>query len=491
MITFLILLHVNEIVLITAFSPFVQNKKNYASSRGLNGAHPSSLTMKKNLANGSKGTGEGWVNPAAPVISEASLKKTLEESLKGASFKKRLSLLGSTGSIGTQTLDIVDKCPDNFVIDALSAGSNVKLMAKQIQKYKPKVASLETAEAANEVKEILRANNVQDMPEILWGEDGILACSTIDSADTVVTGIVGAAGLKPTIEAIKLKKDIALANKETLISGGPVILPLIEKYGINMLPADSEHSAIFQCLQGVPEGALRRVILTASGGAFRDLSKEELFRLCEEDPRAVQAKATTHPNWDMGAKITLDSATMMNKGLEVIEAHYLFGASYDDIDVVIHPQSIVHSMIETQDTSCIAQLGWADMRLPIVYSVSWPHRLRTPYKPLDLAELSTLTFKRPDYEKYPCIELAYEAGRMGGTMTAVLNAANEMANEKFRADIGLGFLDIPKLIESAMEAHKSDHKTESVSLEDILSADQWARDYVEKASTLEKNVVVA
>lgn len=281
-----------------------------------------------------------------------------------------------------------------------------------------------------------------------------------------------------------------LANKETLISGGPVILPLIEKYGINMLPADSEHSAIFQCLQGVPEGALRRVILTASGGAFRDFSKEELFRLCEEDPRAVQAKATTHPNWDMGAKITLDSATMMNKGLEVIEAHYLFGASYDDIDVVIHPQSIVHSMIETQDTSCIAQLGWADMRLPIVYSVSWPHRLRMPYKPLDLAELSTLTFKKPDHEKYPCIELAYEAGRMGGTMTAVLNAANEMANEKFRADIGLGFLDIPKLIESAMEKHKSDHKTENVSLEDILAADQWARDYVEQASSVENKVVI-
>lgn len=200
--------------------------------------------------------------------------------------------------------------------------------------------------------------------------------------------------------------------------------------------------------------------------------------MCQDDPRAVQAKATTHPNWDMGAKITLDSATMMNKGLEVIEAHYLFGASYDDIDIVIHPQSIVHSMIETQDTSCLAQLGWADMRLPLVYSISWPHRLKMPYRPLDLAELGKLTFTKPDHDKYPCIRLAYAAGRAGGTMTAVLNAANEAANEMFRADVGLGFLDIPKLIEGAMEAHKDDLKIKDVTLEDILSCDAWAREHV-------------
>lgn len=429
---------------------------------------------------GSKGNGEGWLqNPAAPVNSEASLKLTLEESLKGSSFKKRLSLLGSTGSIGTQTLEIVDACPDNFEVEALSAGNNAELMAEQVMKYSPKVASLSTPEAASELKDRLQSMGCEKMPEILSGEDGILAVATVDTADTVVTGIVGAAGLKPTIEAIKLKKDIALANKETLISGGPVINPLVEEYGINMLPADSEHSAIFQCLQGVPEGGLRRVILTASGGAFRDFSKDELFKMCEEDPRAVQAKATTHPNWDMGAKITLDSATMMNKGLEVIEAHYLFGASYDDIDIVIHPQSIVHSMVETQDTSCIAQLGWADMRLPLVYSVAWPHRLKMPYKPLDLAELGQLTFSKPDVEKYPCIRLAYEAGRAGGTMTAVLNAANEAANEMFREDVGLGFLDIPKLIEGAMEAHKEDLKVDDVTLDDILSCDAWAREYIE------------
>ena len=257
------------------------------------------------------------------------------------------------------------------------------------------------------------------------------------------------------------------------------------------LPADSEHSAIFQCLQGVPEGGLRRIILTASGGAFRDMSKDELFRMCAEEPEFIQKKATTHPNWDMGAKITLDSATMMNKGLEVVEAHYLFGASYDDIDIVIHPQSIVHSMIETQDTSCLAQLGWADMRLPLVYSVSWPHRLKMPYKPLDLAELSTLTFKAPDHEKYPCIQLAYAAGRAGGTMTAVLNAANEAANEMFRENVGLGLLDIPKRVESAMEAHKSDLKVKGVVLDDILDCDKWAREHViAKSLSLKKEKVL-
>eukprot|EP00551_Chaetoceros_affinis_P003645 CAMPEP_0203640880 /NCGR_PEP_ID=MMETSP0088-20131115/6270_1 /ASSEMBLY_ACC=CAM_ASM_001087 /TAXON_ID=426623 /ORGANISM="Chaetoceros affinis, Strain CCMP159" /LENGTH=479 /DNA_ID=CAMNT_0050496195 /DNA_START=12 /DNA_END=1451 /DNA_ORIENTATION=+ len=449
----------------------------------VSGTHGTKITELNAAISGSSGTGEGWLsNPAAPVNSEASLRLTLQESLKGSSFQKRLSILGSTGSIGTQTLEIVDACPENFVVDALSAGANVDLMAEQVMKYNPKVASLTTPEAAAELKERLESMGCKNMPEIMYGDEGILAVATTDSADTVVTGIVGAAGLKPTIEAIKLKKDIALANKETLISGGPVINPLVAEYGINMLPADSEHSAIFQCLQGVPEGGLRRVILTASGGAFRDFSKDELFKMCQDDPRAVQAKATTHPNWDMGAKITLDSATMMNKGLEVIEAHYLFGASYDDIDIVIHPQSIVHSMVETQDTSCIAQLGWADMRLPLVYSVAWPHRLKMPYKPLDLAELGSLTFSKPDVEKYPCIKLAYDAGRAGGTMTAVLNAANEAANEMFREDIGLGFLDIPKLIEGAMEDHKEDLKIDDVVLDDILSCDAWAREHVEAAA---------
>jgi 1-deoxy-D-xylulose-5-phosphate reductoisomerase len=293
--------------LTTAVSAFTLSSQNAQSN-----------TQLHVMTSGSKGTGEGWLErPSAPVNSEESARLTLQESLKGSSFQKRLSLLGSTGSIGTQTLEIVDACPENFVVDALSAGTNVQLMAEQVMKYSPKVASLATEDAAKELKQRLSDMGCKQMPEIGFGDEGILQAATIDSADTVVTGIVGAAGLKPTIEAIKLKKDIALANKETLISGGPVINPLVEEYGINMLPADSEHSAIFQCLQGVPPGGLRRVILTASGGAFRDLSKDELFNMCRDDPRAVQAKATTHPNWDMGAKITLDSATMMNKGLEV------------------------------------------------------------------------------------------------------------------------------------------------------------------------------
>ena len=338
-------------------------------------------------ANGSGASDNLWIPPSAPITSTPSLTLALSEITKGPSFKKKIALLGSTGSIGTQTLDIVDAAPDNFEIVSLSAGTNAALMASQVVKYRPLIVSMGTEEAAEKLKSLLSSlpshgssSHGSSLPKIVFGEEGCTAVAVEPSADIVVTGIVGAAGLLPTIAAIKAGKDIALANKETLISGGSVINPLVAEYGVNMLPADSEHSAIFQSLQGVPPGGLRRVILTASGGAFRDLTKEELFAMCENDPAGVVAKAITHPNWDMGAKITLDSATMMNKGLEVIEAHYLFGASYDDIDVVIHPQSIVHSMIETQDTSCIAQLGWADMRLPLVYSVSWPHRIKMGYR---------------------------------------------------------------------------------------------------------------
>lgn len=315
---------------------------------------------------GSKGTGEGWIDPSAPVNSAKSLKLTLEKSLEGSNFQKRLSLLGSTGSIGTQTLEIVDACPENFVVDALSAGTNAKLMAEQVLKYKPKIASLATPEAAAELKERLIAAGCDKMPKILFGDDGILAAATIDTADTVVTGIVGAAGLKPTIEAIKLKKDIALANKETLISGGPVINPLVAEYGINMLPADSEHSAIFQCLQGVPEGGLRRIILTASGGAFRDLTKDELFQMCMDDARAVQAKATTHPNWDMGAKITLDSATMMNKGLEV-SSEYDFAQA----QALLSHNSVIRTFRSLKHTICSVPV------MMILMSSSTPNRLFT------------------------------------------------------------------------------------------------------------------
>ena len=300
-------------------------------------------------------------------------------------------------------------------------------------------------------------------------------------ADTVVTGVVGVAGLLPTVEAIKLGRTIALANKETLIAGGPVILPMLKQYGAKMTPADSEHSAIFQCMQGLPPGSLRRVILTASGGAFRDMSADELRELNRLEPETVRKKASTHPNWDMGAKITVDSATMMNKGLEVIEAHYLFACDYDDIDIVIHPQSIIHSAVESADSSVIAQLGWPDMHLPILYSMSWPHRVHVDYgrgidHKFDLVQLGSMSFKAPDTTKYPCIPLAYAAGRKGGTMTCALNAANEKANELFRAG-SFDFFGIPKVIEKVMAAHEKDWM-QNPSLEDIVAVDAWARQQV-------------
>jgi len=418
-------------------------------------------------------------DPAAPVLLAENLQETLKRSLE-ANPKKHIALLGSTGSIGTQTLDICREYPDGFEVISLSAGSNVELLAKQIAEFKPKVVGLAAVEKEGELRERLKAAGVA-IPEIVVGPEGQTAAAVADGADTVVTGVVGCAGLLPTIEAIKLGRTIALANKETLISGGPVILPLLKKHGAVMTPADSEHSAIFQCMQGVPPNSLRRVILTASGGAFRDFTAEELMQKNREDPEFVRKKASTHPNWDMGAKITVDSATMMNKGLEVIEAHYLFGIGYDDIDVVIHPQSIVHSAIETADSSVIAQMGWPDMRLPILYSMSWPHRIHVDYgrgidNKFDFTQMSQLTFKAPDTVKYPCIPLAFEAGRQAGSMTACLNAANEAANELFRAG-QFDFFGIPKVIESTMAAHQADFKADPT-LEDILAVDEWARKQV-------------
>eukprot|EP01035_Chromulina_nebulosa_P020893 gene20893-27083_t len=381
---------------------------------------------------------------------------------------KKISLLGSTGSIGTQTLDICREFPNQFECVAIAAGTNLQLLSEQIKEFKPKIVSIRDGSSTGELTSRLLALGLStsELPEIVYGPDGIVAVATHKDADTVVTGIVGCAGLLPTIAAIKAGKDIALANKETLIAGGPVVVPLLAKHNVKMLPADSEHSAIFQCLQGFPPGALRKVILTASGGAFRDWPIEKLSTVRVAD-------ALKHPNWAMGAKITVDSATMMNKGLEVIEAHYLFGSSYDNIDIVVHPQSIVHSAVEASDSSVIAQLGWPDMRLPLLYSISWPHRVPVTWKSLDLAAIGTLTFKKPDYEKYPCIPLAYAAGRQGGSMTACLNAANERANELFRNE-KLGYLGIPKAIELVMEMHQKDWKKDP-SLEDIIQVDEWAR----------------
>ncbi len=380
---------------------------------------------------------------------------------------KAITLIGSTGSIGTQTLDIVSEHPDKFSIVGLAAGRNVELFAAQIRQFRPQIAAISAADKLPELQEAIK--DVYPQPILLAGETGVIEVARYGDAQTVVTGIVGCAGLLPTIAAIEAGKDIALANKETIIAGAPVVLPLVEKHGVKLLPADSEHSAIFQCLQGVPQGGLRKILLTASGGAFRDWPVEKL-------PTVKVADAIQHPNWSMGRKITVDSATLMNKGLEVIEAHYLFGMDYDDIEIVIHPQSIIHSLIELQDTSVLAQLGWPDMRLPLLYAMSWPERIHTNWERLNLVKSGDLTFREPDHQKYPCMGLAYAAGRAGGSMPAVLNAANEQAVALF-LDEKIGYLDIARCIEFVCDRHQNDNK-QNPSLDDILAADQWARQEV-------------
>ncbi|MEM8827892.1 MAG: 1-deoxy-D-xylulose-5-phosphate reductoisomerase [Cyanobacteria bacterium P01_G01_bin.19] len=377
---------------------------------------------------------------------------------------KAITILGSTGSIGTQTLDIVTHHPDKFRVVGLAAGSNVSLLAQQIIAFKPEIVALGNENKLGELQDAISSH--ANPPQILVGQEGICEVARYGDAQSVVTGIVGCAGLLPTIAAIEAGKDIALANKETLIAGAPVVLPLVEKHQVRLLPADSEHSAIFQCLQGLPEGGLKKIILTASGGSFRDLPVEKLSSVTVKD-------ALKHPNWSMGQKITIDSATLMNKGLEVIEAHYLFGVDYDRIEIVIHPQSIIHSLIETQDTSVLAQLGWPDMRLPLLYALSWPERIKTDWSTLDLVKAGDLTFREPDHQKYPCMQLAYAAGRSGGLMPAVLNAANEQAVALFLAE-KIGFLDIPRLIETVC-ARFSSQNNSNPSLDDILAADRWAR----------------
>lgn len=384
---------------------------------------------------------------------------------------KAITLLGSTGSIGTQTLDIVQHHPDQFRLVGIAAGNNVELLTQQVRQFKPEIVAIYNSDKLESLKDAL--TGIDPQPTILAGEEGVAEVARYGDAEVVVTGIVGCAGLMPTLAAIAAGKDIALANKETLIAGGPVVLPLVEQHGVKLLPADSEHSAIFQCLQGVPDAGLRRILLTASGGAFRDWPVEHL-------PKVTVADALKHPNWSMGRKITVDSATLMNKGLEVIEAHYLFGIDYDHIDIVIHPQSIIHSLIELQDTSMLAQLGWPDMRLPLLYAMSWPERLHTDWEPLDLVKAGSLTFREPDHAKYPCMDLAYAAGRAGGTMTAVLNAANEQAVALFLEET-IGYLDIARVIEQVCDRHYQDHQS-APTLEDILNADKWARQEVLRAT---------
>lgn len=386
---------------------------------------------------------------------------------------KAITILGSTGSIGTQTLDIVTDNPDKFRVVGLAAGSNIALLAEQISKFQPEIVALGNEKKLTQLKETIAF--LPNKPQILVGQEGICEVARYGDAQSVVTGIVGCAGLLPTIAAIEAGKDIALANKETLIAGAPVVLPLVKKHQVKLLPADSEHSAIFQCLQGIPKGGLRRIILTASGGSFRDLPVDKLASVTVKD-------ALKHPNWSMGQKITIDSATLMNKGLEVIEAHYLFDVDYDRIDIVIHPQSIIHSLIEVQDTSVLAQLGWADMRLPLLYALSWPERISTKWEQLDLVKAGDLTFREPDHQKYPCMQLAYAAGRAGGLMPAVLNAANEQAVALFLKE-KIDFLDIPRLIEQVCDRF-STQNTAQPNLDDILAADRWARQAILDAQIL-------
>mmetsp|Transcript_70699 Transcript_70699/g.204850 ORF Transcript_70699/g.204850 Transcript_70699/m.204850 type:complete len:515 (-) Transcript_70699:127-1671(-) len=418
------------------------------------------------------------VSPARNLVG-TNTKETSNEPPKD----KKISILGSTGSIGTQTLDICRQHPGLFQPVALAAGKNVKLLLEQIKEWKPSIVACDDS-VLGELKAGVAALNFPGYaPQLLSGQEGQIAVATCGEAKTVVTGIVGCAGLIPTIEAIKAGKDIALANKETLIAGGPVIAPLLAQYGVSMLPVDSEHSAIFQCMQGVPEGGVKKIILTGSGGTFRDMSVEEMKAM---DPEVLRQRSTTHPNWDMGAKITVDSSTMMNKGLEVIEAHWLYGIDYDNIEVVIHPQSIVHSAVECHDTAVLMQSGWPDMRLPILYALSHPARV-----PADLpnprdgrnfddwwngeGKDGKLSFSKPDLEKYPCIALAYKAGRIGGTMPAILSAANERAVELLLSK-QIDFLDIPGTLEAVMAKAEEEKKVIAApTLDDIVEADKWAR----------------
>ena len=371
---------------------------------------------------------------------------------------KKIAILGSTGSIGTQTLDVVRAHSDELEVVALAAGSNKERLKEQIREFHPELVSLSDERKAQELKEELAGEAV----EVVCGMDGLIEVAGIDSADVVVTAVVGMMGILPTMEAIRKGKDIALANKETLVTAGHLIIPMAREYGVSILPVDSEHSAIFQCLQGEPKKALDKILLTASGGPFRGKSAEFLETETLED-------ALNHPNWSMGPKITIDSSTMMNKGLEVMEAKWLFGVDYSQIEVVIQPQSIIHSMVQYIDGAVIAQLGTPDMRVPIEYALFYPERRSLPGDRLDFSKLSQITFEKPDYKVFRGLSLAIEAGKTGGTMPTVFNAANERAVAKFLKG-EIKYTDIVRSIEKCMDAHKVSAHPD---LEEILATEQW------------------
>lgn len=373
---------------------------------------------------------------------------------------KRLAVLGSTGSIGVSTLDIVAAHPQRFQIAALTAGRNLALLEEQIARHRPGMVAVPDEENAAR----LRARLGNNGPRVLFGTAGLVACAVESAADMVVSAIVGAAGLEPTLAAVEAGRDVALANKETLVVAGELVMSAVARAGGRLFPVDSEHSAIFQSLEGHRRDDVRRLILTASGGPFRNWSLDDLQKVTPQD-------ALAHPNWTMGRKITIDSATMMNKGLEVIEAHWLFGLPADRIAVHIHPESIVHSMVEYIDGAVMAQLGIPDMKAPIAYALSYPERLSLDLPTLDLCRLGRLHFAEPDSHCFPCLNLAYDALRRGGTAPAVLNAANELAVEAFLQE-RIGFLDIPRIIAAVETEHEA---TVADSLERVLAADRWAR----------------
>ncbi len=379
---------------------------------------------------------------------------------------KNISILGSTGSIGTQTLEVVRSNPEAFRVIAISGNSNIDLLQSQIAEFSPKYAAVYDEKKSMELKH--RLGNIDT--KILCGMDGLIEISTIEEVDILITSVVGNIGLLPTLNAIKAKKTIALANKETLVTAGEIVMKEALDNGVKIIPVDSEHSAIFQCLEGCNIKEVKKLILTASGGPFRGFNKEELIKV-------KSSEALKHPNWSMGKKITIDSATLMNKGLEVIEAKWLFGVMPKEIDVVVHPQSIIHSMVEFIDGSLLAQLGIPDMKLPIQYALTYPKRIESSSGGLDFEKYSKLTFEKPHRESFPCLDLAYEALELGGITPAVLNAANEELVLQF-LDNKIGFYDIPNRIEKAMNKFKG---IKNPYINDIIEADKITREYINKS----------
>ena len=379
---------------------------------------------------------------------------------------RKLAILGSTGSIGTQALEVVRWHSDRLKVVALTAFSNGASLKEQVEEFEPQIAALLDSVAVLELADALRDSDCR----VLGGPESLLEIAALESADIILIAVPGAAGLLPTLRALESGKVVALANKETLVAGGSLVNKTLESGGM-MLPVDSEHSALFQCLIGEESRAVRRLTLTASGGPFRNKTLAELERV-------TVGEALAHPTWDMGPKVTIDSATLMNKGLEIIEAHWLFGVSSNKINVVVHPESIVHSLVEFVDGSVKAQLSWPDMRLPIQYALLYPERMPTKARSLDLVEATPMNFEQPDDTRFPCLRLAREAAVCGGTMPAVLNAANEVAVEAFLSE-EIWFMDIPRIVEEVMAKHDA---LAVPSLDDIIQTDRWARDIAREQS---------